>query len=77
MRTVAMARSLDGAAVLAYSQGDYDEANTTANENLALSQALDDAWETAAALNLQGAIARARGDFDRAAEPFTQALTLF
>jgi predicted ATPase/DNA-binding CsgD family transcriptional regulator len=76
-RNLALARSLDSAAVLAFTQGDYEEAGTRAKENLALSQELGDLWGTAAAHNLLGVVARAEGAFDQAADSFTQALILF
>ena len=77
IRTIGLARALDGAAVLACMQGAYEEAEALGVDYLALSEELGDAWGTAAAYNLLGAVARATGAFDRAAEAFTQALTHF
>ena len=76
-RTIALARALDGAGVLAFSQGDYARAEAFITEYLALSQELDDPWGTPAALNLLGVVARAREEFGRAQDYFTEALTLF
>jgi non-specific serine/threonine protein kinase len=76
-RNLALARILVSASVLAFTQGDYEEAASLSRENLALSQELGDSWGAAAAHNLLGVIARAEGALDQAAESFTQALTLF
>lgn len=77
IRTIAMARALDGAGVLALSQGDYAAAETWITDYLALSRELRDAWGTPAALNLLGVVARAREEFGRAQELFAEALALF
>ena len=63
--------------MLAFTQGDYDEAGAIAADYLALSEEIGDTWGAAAALNLLGVVARADGAWDRAAAIFTQALTLF
>ena len=76
LRTIARTRVLDGATVLAFTQGDYARAEGLAVEYLAVSQEIDDLWGAAAALNLMGVVARAEGEFARAAEVFTEALTL-
>jgi predicted ATPase/DNA-binding CsgD family transcriptional regulator len=76
LRTPALPRALAGAALLAMTQGDYTEVNSLAAGCLAISQEIDDAWGAAAAFNLVGALARAQGNLRRAAESFTQALTL-
>jgi DNA-binding CsgD family transcriptional regulator/tetratricopeptide (TPR) repeat protein len=77
VRTLALARALDGAGVLALSQGDYTHAEAFITDELALSRELEDAWGTPAALNLLGVVARAREEFGRARELFTEALALF
>lgn len=77
LRIMSRARALDGATVLAISQGDYEEAEQFATEYLAFSRTIDDTWSEAAALNLLGVIARAAGDLDRAADAFSAAHALF
>ncbi len=77
IRSVVLARALDGAAVLAFSQGDYARASLLVAAYAALSQALGDRWGVAAALNLHGAIARAQGDLDAADIAFAEALARF
>ena len=76
LRTIAHTRVLDGATVLAFTQGDYANAEALAVEYLAVSQEIDEPRGAAAALNLMGVVARAEGQFDRAAGVFTEALTL-
>ncbi len=71
------ARALGGAAVLAFSQGDYAPAAELAEENLALRHELGDDWGIATALNLLGAVERSRGAFDRSAACFEEALARF
>jgi predicted ATPase/DNA-binding CsgD family transcriptional regulator len=77
LRTRALARALDGASVLAYSQGDYPRAEAFITDYLALSREMADEWGVPAALNLLGVVARAREEFTRAQECFTEALALF
>lgn len=74
--TIARAQVLDGAAELAFTQGEYERAKILAAEYLAVSQEINHLWGSAAALNLLGIVARAEGAFDRAAQLFTEALTL-
>jgi predicted ATPase/DNA-binding CsgD family transcriptional regulator len=71
------ARALGGAAVLAFSQGDYGRAAELAEENLVLRHGLEDDRGIAAALNLLGAVERSRGAFDRSAACFEEALARF
>jgi len=77
LRSGALARALEGAGVLAFTQGDYSRAEAFITEFLALSQELEDQWGIPAALNLLGVVARAREEFARAQERFTEALPLF
>ena len=77
LRTGALARALDGAGVLALSQGDYAHAEAFITDYLALSLELEDAWGMPAALNLLGVVARAREAFGIARERFSEALALF
>jgi predicted ATPase/DNA-binding CsgD family transcriptional regulator len=76
LRTIDRTRVLEGAAVIACSEGHYAEANTLAAECLAVSQEAGHPWREATALNLMGVVARAEGEFDRAAGAFTASLTL-
>jgi ATP/maltotriose-dependent transcriptional regulator MalT len=73
LKTHAVARALDGAAVLAFSQGDHDLAHAATSKALALSTEREDLWGIAGAWNLLGAIARARGDCAEAESCFTTA----
>src|SRR5262249_966319 len=77
LRTLAVARTLDGAAVLAFLQGDHDRAHELTASALELSTELADEWGIAGAWNLMGAIARARGDFGEAESSFTTAVERF
>ncbi len=77
IRTVELARALDGAAVLALTQGDDGRAAELSAEYLALSRELGDGWGTAAALNMLGVVSRARGDYADAARYLEEALALF
>jgi predicted ATPase/DNA-binding CsgD family transcriptional regulator len=77
LRTSALARALDGAGVLAFTQGDYSRAEAFITDYLTLSQELNDQWGIPAALNLLGVVARAREEFARAKERFSEALDLF
>jgi len=71
------AKSMGGAAVLAFTQGDYGRAAELAEEGLTLQQERGDHWGIATALNLLGAVERARGNYDLAALRFEAALALF
>jgi predicted ATPase/DNA-binding CsgD family transcriptional regulator len=77
LRTCGLARALEGAGVLSFTQGDYSRAEAFVTEFLTLSQELDDQWGIPAALNLLGVVARAREEYARAQERFTEALPLF
>ena len=77
VRSTTLARALDGAGVLAFSQGDYGRAEAFITEYLTLSQELNDLWGMPAALNLLGVVARAREEFERARAHFTAALSGF
>ncbi len=77
IRTVVLARAYDGAGVLAFAQGDYDRASALIGNELALSRELGDGWGIAGALNLLGAVDRAREDFVAADAHFTETLTRF
>ncbi len=71
------ARVVGGAAVLAFTQGNYERAAELAEEGLALRQEMGDNWGVATALNLLGAVERGRGEYDQAARRFEAALALF
>ncbi len=71
------AKAVGGAAILAFSQGDYGRAAELAEESLTLRQDQGDNWGIATALNLLGAVERGRGDYDLAALRFEAALALF
>ena len=58
----ARAKALNGAAVLAYQEGQYDEARPLAEEALALWEVLGDGRNAAAALTILGNVARDLGD---------------
>lgn len=70
-------RVVGGAAVLAFAQADYGPAEALAKAELALWDELGDRWGGATALNLLGAVARAQGAFDQAAERCEDALGRF
>jgi predicted ATPase/DNA-binding CsgD family transcriptional regulator len=77
LHSSALARALDGASVLAFSQGDYSRAEAFITEYLTLSRELEDQWGVPAALNLLGVVARAREEFPLALKRFAEALELF
>ncbi len=76
VRTPARAAALDGAGVLAETQGSYDEAETYHRESLALSQELGDTIGVARALGNLGVVALGRGDSDLAVVHLEQSLAL-
>jgi predicted ATPase/DNA-binding XRE family transcriptional regulator len=67
---------LQGIAVLAWSQGDYDTSAEAATESLALRRAIDDKAGIASSLNLLGAVALQRGRNTEAAQLFAETLAL-
>jgi predicted ATPase/DNA-binding XRE family transcriptional regulator len=67
---------LQGAAVLAWSQGDYDASAEVATESLALRRSIEDKPGIAGSLNLLGAVALQRGRNEEAAQLFTETLAL-
>jgi predicted ATPase/DNA-binding CsgD family transcriptional regulator len=77
LRTSGVCRVLHGALLLAFSQGDYAEAEALGGDYLALSRELDDAAGMAAAENLLGVIARAGGNYEAAAAHSEAALALY
>ncbi|MBW3634202.1 MAG: tetratricopeptide repeat protein, partial [Chloroflexi bacterium] len=76
VKTPARAAALDGAGVLAETQGSYGEAEAYHRESLALSQELDDTIGVARALGNLGVVALGRGDNDLAAMQLEQSLAL-
>src|SRR5215218_4972324 len=77
LRTSGVCRVLHGALVLAFSQGDYAEAEALGGDYLTLSRELDDAAGMAAAENLLGVIARAGGNYEAAVAHSETALALY
>jgi predicted ATPase/DNA-binding CsgD family transcriptional regulator len=71
------ARAVGGAATLAFTQGDYERAAELAAENMVLQHELGDSRGIATALNLLGAVTRARGAYDQAELYFEEALVRF
>ncbi|HYO51038.1 MAG TPA: tetratricopeptide repeat protein [Chloroflexia bacterium] len=67
---------LQGVAVLAWSQGDYDTSTEAATESLALRRAIDDKAGFAGSLYLLGAVALQRGRNAEAAQLFAETLSL-
>jgi predicted ATPase/class 3 adenylate cyclase/Tfp pilus assembly protein PilF len=74
--TVAHAIVLDGAGVLAETQGDYDRAESLHRQALALSRNLDDQQGIARALDNLGVVAFERGQDDLADSLLEESLTL-
>jgi predicted ATPase/class 3 adenylate cyclase len=70
------AAALDGAGVLAETQGDYDRAEALHRESLALSRERGDQTGTARALGNLGVVAFDRGDDDQAAALLEESLAL-
>jgi predicted ATPase len=70
------ATALHWAGVLAWSQGDYDEARAWLDHSLALRRSLDDRPGIAAVLTSLGAVALSLGDYDGAGAFFTTSLDL-
>jgi predicted ATPase/DNA-binding CsgD family transcriptional regulator len=77
LRTADVCRVLHGAVVLTYPLGDYEQAAALANDYLGLSTELGDVAAIAAAENLLGVIARARGSLDEAVAHQERALALY
>jgi len=71
------AQVLNGAGVLAVSQGDYAQARTFLEESLALWRALDSRFGTAQVLLNLGALAAYQTDFARAFKYYDEGLALF
>ncbi|HYP40093.1 MAG TPA: tetratricopeptide repeat protein [Chloroflexia bacterium] len=67
---------LQGIAVLAWSQGDYDASAEAASESLALRRGIEDKAGIAGSLNLLGAVALQRGRNAEAAQLFAETLAL-
>ena len=76
VRTPERAAALDGAGVLAETQGSYGEAEAHHREALALSQGLDDTVGVARALGNLGVVALGRGESDLASTHLEQSLAL-
>ena len=76
VRTPARAAALDGAGVLAETQGSYSEAEARHRESLALSQELGDTIGVARALDNLGVVALGRGEIDLAAVHLEESLAL-
>ncbi len=70
------AAALDGAGVLAETQGEYDRAETLHEEALALSRETGDAAAIARSIGNLGVVAFDRGDGDRASSLLEESLTL-
>jgi len=75
--TIARARALYGASVLAVEQGDYARAAALSLESVTLFERFDDTMGRARALNLRATVARYQGDHGRAASLYEESLTLF
>jgi predicted ATPase/DNA-binding CsgD family transcriptional regulator len=72
----ARAKALNGAAVLAWGQGDYAAATGLAAEALTNWRSLDDRRNAAAALTILGNVARDGGDLAAARERYSESLAL-
>jgi predicted ATPase len=70
------ATALHWAGVLAWSQGDYDEARARLDQSLALRRAGDDGPGVAAVLTSLGAVALTQGDYAGAGTLFAESLAL-
>jgi len=75
--TIARARALYGASVLAAEQGDYRRAEALSTESGTLFEQFDDTLGQARALNLRATVTRYQGDHARAAALYEQSLALF
>jgi non-specific serine/threonine protein kinase len=74
--TAARAKALHGAAVLAYSEDDYQAARRLQKEALAIQKELGDRHGIGASLNNLGNIAASQGDYPAAAALFEEALAI-
>jgi tetratricopeptide (TPR) repeat protein len=70
------AQTLNGAGVLAYTQGDFTAAHAFLQESLALRRELGDTWGIAASLNNLGLVAEEQGDYAAARALFEESLAL-
>lgn len=70
------AKALNGLGVLAFQQGDYDEAYTRFEENLSARRSLEDQQGIAAALSSLGNVAWAQGDYGQARRWHEESLAL-
>jgi len=75
--TIARARALYGASVLAAEQGDYRRAAALSTESVTLFARFDDTLGRARALNLRATVTRYQGDYARAATLYEESLALF
>jgi predicted ATPase len=73
----ARAKALKGAGVLAWRQGDYEQAKVQCETSLALFRELRDKKGIAYALNTLGLVARDQGHYKRAIELLEEGLALF
>lgn len=71
------ARALNGAGVMAWRQGDYDEVVRFCGEALAISQQLGDAEDSALALHYLAHSAQEQANFPRAIEMLTESQRLY
>src|SRR3990172_9528969 len=67
-------KGLNGAAYLAFFQGDYERAAALGEESLALSREVGDRWGVADAHAVMGLVARGQGDYTRAAALLEESL---
>ena len=75
--TTAHAQVLNGAGVMAYRQGDYDEITRLCGEALAISDELGDRNGAALALHYLAHVAQQQGDFDKATEVLALSLDIY
>ncbi len=75
--TIARAKALDGAAALAWHQGNLERAVVLANEAVALCRALGDQHGIAYSLGILGLVPLLQGEYERAAQIFEESLAIW
>jgi predicted ATPase/serine/threonine protein kinase/Tfp pilus assembly protein PilF len=76
-RTIARAKTLNGAGNLAFHQGDYAEARTAHEEAREIRRELGDSFGEAMSLNNLGEVARMQGDYERANALYEESLATY
>jgi predicted ATPase/class 3 adenylate cyclase len=75
-RTQWRAKALNGAGLLAYSQGDFPSARSLYEQSLSIRQEIGDRWGIASSLNNLGGVAQHQGDYASAQAFYEESLAM-